>query len=144
MIGGTLRSTFHSLIIWVAAFVWGIGNCFYVLMASLILLAKRVDPNSRYGNCWTYAVPLWLRFGGHLAIRAADDNKFLWVFPVFHAKYIAQLPRKGLRMRQYIPAPELRRKTRVWPWYTVYYKGQVHRVDAPHDAAAGWEEAAKN
>lgn len=134
----------HFTIIWVAAFAWGFGNCFYAIMALLILLAKKVHPQARYGNCWTYAIPLWLKYGGHLAIRAADDNKFLWVFPVPHVKYIAEMPRKGVVLRHYIPPPEKRRKTEVWPWYVIYYEGNVHIVDTPHDATEGWRDAAKH
>lgn len=137
------REVAHFIIIWVGSIIWGIGNCFYVLMALTSVLAKKVHPKAVYGNCWSYAIPLWVKYGGNLEIRAADGNYFLWIFPVLHVKYIGELPRKGVRMRQFVPIDSERRTGRVFPWWTVYYKGVVRRMDSPHDAEEGWVEASK-
>ncbi len=137
------RGVVHFILVWLCAVFWGIGNCFYTLMTLIILLAQKVHPKARYGNCWTYAIPLWVKYGGNLEIRAADDNYFLWIFPVLHVKYIGELPRKGVRMRQFVPIDSERRKGKVFPWWTIYYKGVIRRIDSPHDAAEGWEEELK-
>ena len=137
------REIVHFILVCVGSIVWGIGNCFYTLMAVIALLAQKVQPKARYGNCWSYAIPLWVKYGGNLGIRAADDNYFLWIFPVLHVKYIGELPRKGVRMRQFVPIDSERRKGKVFPWWTIYYKGVIRRIDSPHDAAEGWVEASK-
>ena len=98
-----IRKVTHFLLAWIGTVFWAIGNCFYVLTALMILLGQKVHPTSKYGNCWSYAVPLWLRYGGHLAVRASDHNKFLWVFPLPHVKFIPVLPPEGVEMRQFIP-----------------------------------------
>ena len=137
-----IRKVTHFLLAWIGTVFWAIGNCLYVLTALIILLGQKVHPTSKYGNCWSYAVPLWLRYGGHLAVRASDHNKFLWVFPLPHVKFIPVLPPEGVEMRQFIPPESERQESEAFPWYAVYYKVEIHDSETPHNAMPGWEKDA--
>ena len=137
-----IRKVTHFLLAWIGTVFWAIGNCFYVLTTLIILLGQKVHPTSKYGNCWSYAVRLRLRYGGHLAVRASDHNKFLWVFPLPHVKFIPVLPPEGVEMRQFIPPESERQESEAFPWYAVYYKGEIHDSEPPHNAMPGWEKDA--
>lgn len=137
-----IRKVTHFLLAWIGTVFWAIGNCFYVLTTLIILLGQKVHPTSKYGNCWSYAVPLWLRYGGHLAVRASDHNKFLWVFPLPHVKFIPVLPPDGVEMRQFVPPESDRHESEAFPWYAIYYRGEIRDSETPHNALPGWEKDA--
>lgn len=91
-----------------------------------------IMPFSRYGNCWTYALPRWWRHGGYLAIRRADGVGLCRFLPVPHAIWISRLARRGNVMRQFVPVK--RRQTVCCPMFVGYYAGEVRSVESPHDA----------
>ncbi len=101
------------------------------VLAWLAIFAKKVHPAATVGNCWTHALPNWWAHGGYLAMRSADGQKFIGVFPVMHVIWIKSLPRKT-SLEQYVPIK--RQTSNILPWYTIGYKGVVRKVEAPHNA----------
>jgi hypothetical protein len=133
-----MRHALHLLITLFAAVAWGIGNVLYVITLLLAKAAKRADPDSAYSNCWLHALVKWRQHGGYIMMREADGQRFLRIFPVPHAIWVSHLPRRGVELEQYIPID--RHTTSCCPWYTVYYRGVVRRVESPHPARDLWPE----
>ncbi len=90
-----------------------------------------IHPNSRWGNCWSFAVPRWIKYGGYLSMRVAEDVRFLKVFPVLHVLWCRESPRPGsMRMTR----PVKRIEDKWFPVGTIYFTFKVSRMDAPHNA----------
>jgi hypothetical protein len=97
------------------------------VVVALSYLGNRVYPDSLRGNCWSYALWRWDKYGGYLAIRKAYGVKFLGWFPVPHVIWVKNLPRKVVRLKQFVPVD---RKTAQWiPYFTGYFKGKVISFD---------------
>ncbi len=90
-----------------------------------------IHPNSRGGNCWSFAVPRWIRFGGYLNIRLAEDVKFLKIFPILHVQWGRKTPQPGA-IKQFIPRTRIGGKW--FPYWTIYFPGRVVSIDTNHDA----------
>ena len=74
-----------------------------------------------FGNCWSYAVPRWLRYGGYLVVRIAPGIKILGFIPVLHVIWCKDL--KDASIEQFVP---VNRKHAFWfPWHTIWFKGKV-------------------
>jgi len=104
--------------------------CFVVLAA---VAADRIWPNSGMGNCWTHVLPRWWRRGGYIAIRHSDRVSLCKWLPVPHALHIESLPRRGVKLSQFVPTK--RKQPRVCQAVVGYYAGEVRNVESPHDAA---------
>ncbi len=126
-----MRSALHFIVIMASAIVGAIALCFCAIVCALALLAKRIDPTHKRGNCWTYALPEFIEHGGYLAVRASDGLKFLRVFMVPHVLYMPILHGRSV-ISQYVP---ITRKSSFWfPWYAVNYHGEIRVIDSNHNA----------
>lgn len=126
-----MKTILHFLVIMVSAPIWTFTMCFFVIACGLSLIAMKIDPNITRGNCWLYALPLFIKYGGYLAVRAADGNKFLNLFMIPHVLYMPTLNR-GSVISQYVP---INRKSSFWvPWHALYYRGKIRHVEANHNA----------
>ena len=126
-----MRAALHFIVIMASAIVGAIALWFCAIVCALALLAKRIDPTHKRGNCWTYALPEFIERGGYLAVRAADGNRFLKVFMVPHVLYMPVLHGRSI-VSQYVPVD---RKSSFWvPWHTLIYRGRVRNVEANHNA----------
>ena len=126
-----MRAILHFMVTMLGAFFGAIALCFCTIVCALALLAKRIDPTHKRGNCWTYALPEFIERGGYLAVRAADGNRFLKVFMVPHVLYMPVLHGRSI-VSQYVPVD---RKSSFWvPWHTLIYRGRVRNVEANHNA----------
>jgi hypothetical protein len=73
------------------------------------------------GNCWTYAVPHWWRYGGYLVVRIAPGIKILNFIPVLHVIWCLDL--KDAKIKQFVP---VKRVTAKWfPFHTIFFRGRV-------------------
>lgn len=126
-----MRQSLHFVLSMLAFVPWACGNIFYLLAAAFVLTAHKAKPHSKYGNCWTYALPRWLLHGGYLAIRPADGVRLLRLLIIPHALWVRQTPGDG-KLKHF--APDKRRESRFLPWYVLYFRGHVKTEDAPHDA----------
>ena len=126
-----MRAALHFIVTMICAAAWAFAMCFFVLVWALAWLAKLIDPNMTRGNCWLYALPMFIEKGGYLAVRAADGNRFLKVFMVPHVLYMPILHSRSV-ISQYVP---IDRKSSFWvPWHALNYRGRVRNVEANHNA----------
>jgi hypothetical protein len=123
----------HCAICVVAFFMWGVGNLFYTLACFLCMAANKVEPNSKWGNCWTFASVRWVKQGGYLMVRPADKQRFLGVFPVPHAIWV-EVVGDGNILKQFIPVKRM--TGLLMPLHTIYYCGKVQNFETPHNARA--------
>lgn len=133
-----MRLAAHFLITMVCAVAWAAANWFFVAVACLAWLSRKVYPKSEYGNCWLHALPLWVKDGGYLLIRPADGQRFLGVFCVPHVMHVTKLPRRGVELTQYVPVT--RKSGQCWPKHVLYYRGEIRTVENPHNAASTIEK----
>lgn len=126
-----MRAALHFIVIMASAIVGAIALWFCAIVCALALLAKRIDPTHKRGNCWTYALPEFIERGGYLAVRASDGLKFFKVFIVPHVLYMPILHRRSV-ISQY--SPIARRSSSLLPWYAVNYYGEIRTVESNHNA----------
>jgi len=133
-----LKTCIHFIVTLVCTAALVFAMCFFVLVWALAWLAKKIDPKVTRGNCWTYALPMFIENGGYLAVRAADGQRFLKVFMVPHVLYMPELPRRA-KVSQYVP---IDRKSSFWvPWHTLNYRGKVRHSESNHNAAFVYDTA---
>lgn len=125
-----IRAAIHFILTMLCAVVWGIGNVFYAMAVLFAVAADLIVPSSKFGNCWTYALPRWWRHGGYLLVRSADGVKFMNFFPVPHVLWVRKLPRRGVDLQQFVPVD--RKPAKWFPLYTTYFNGELRSVEAPH------------
>jgi len=126
-----MRTLIHVFLAAVGFGTWCVAMWAMSATTALAVLGDKVLPHATHGNCWTYALPKWFHHGGYLLVRNADKQRFLWIFPVPHVAWIKHVGRDTL-LEQFDPVS---RHYSWWmPWFTVYYKGRVKTVEAPHDA----------
>jgi hypothetical protein len=126
-----LRPILHSALLVLGFLAFSVASSAGVAMVLVARACKSVYPTAETGNCWSHALPNWWKHGGYLALRAADGQKFLGVFPVMHVIWVKVLPRRT-NLEQYVPIK--RQTSDILPWYTIVYKGVVRKVEAPHNA----------
>ena len=126
-----MRAAIHFMVTLLGVFFGAIALCFCTIVCALALLAKRIDPTHKRGNCWTYALPEFIERGGYLAVRASDGLKFFKVFIVPHVLYMPILHRRSV-ISQY--SPIARRSSSLLPWYAVNYYGEIRTVESNHNA----------
>jgi len=126
-----MRQSAHFILSMLSVVPWAVGNVFYAISAGFMYAAFVVLPNSRFGNCWGYSVPRWLKLGGYLSIRVAEDVRFLKLFPVLHVQWMRKTPH-ARSIKQFIPVV---RVANAWlPWRTLYFRGRAVSADTNHDA----------
>jgi hypothetical protein len=126
------RQAVHFAISSVGLAVWGVAMALMCVCIPLARATRRVLPDSEWQNCWLASLWKWDRYGGYLAVRPADAVRFLKCLPVPHVIWIMELPRRGVRLEQYIP---IKRKRAKWlPWFTGYFKGRTIHFDSNHAA----------
>lgn len=117
----TMIGSMSGMVTFASAFI---ASVFFVA-------AYHVLPNSRYGNCWTYSIPRWIKSKGYLSLRVAEDVRFLKIFPIIHSQWMRKTPQAGA-IKQFIPRS---RVSGDWfPIHTLYFQGRVVSMDTDHDA----------
>ena len=130
-----MRSVIHFLLASLGLFLWGVAMGFMVLVVALANLAHRVCINPERQNCWFHALWRWNTYGGYLAVRKADGVQFIKWLPVPHVIWLMELPKRGVKLEQYVP---IKRERAKWlPWFTGYFKGRVIHFDSNHSADIG-------
>ena len=131
-----LRRWFSCIVHWcICSLVLAFGSVILTLSCLVIyltVLADKVWPNAQYGNCWTYTLPRWKKYGGYLLIRSSDGVRFLDTFPVPHVIWVQSLDTAGSVLSQF--HPEVRQSVRLLPCFTAYYKGKVLNEERNHQA----------
>ena len=126
-----MKALLHKIFCYFGAIFWIISVTTMTITTLFASLCDWVDPTSKMGNCWSFALPKWAKQGGYLLIRPADGNRFLKIFPVPHVLWVKQIPKEGLVLEQFFP---LERKQASWfPHHTLYYKGIVKTKEHPHN-----------
>jgi hypothetical protein len=76
----------------------------------------------RWGNCWTYAVPRFIRRGGALVITG---SLWSWVWHVRHAEPGAL---DGVEISEFVPLkPHRDWFNRTFPFYSICFRGRTRR-----------------
>jgi hypothetical protein len=126
------RQAAHFFLSSVGLAVWGVAMCFMVLAVALSHLCHKVCRNPDRQNCWSHTLWRWNTYGGYLAVRKADGVQFIKWLPVPHVLWLMEIPKKGVRLEQYVP---IKRERAKWlPWFTGYFKGRVIHFDSNHAA----------
>lgn len=124
----SVRQAAHFLLNILAFLPWAVANALYALAALLIVGAYKVLPDSKYGSCWSYAIPRWLLYGGYLVVRPAHGVRFLKVLMIPHVLWMPETP--DAEMLQFVPLQ--RRKASIVPGFTVYFSGYIKTRDSKH------------
>ena len=106
----------------------------FAMSFGMAIFADKMLPRSRTGNCWSYAIPKWLKEGGYLLVRPADGQRVFGHFHVWHCIWVKNICRwGGLESEQFVPPK--RKRSRFAPWYTIYYEGEVRTSEKPHPSS---------
>lgn len=73
------------------------------------------------GNCWSYALSHWFRYGGYLCVRVSPDVRILGFIPILHCIWVLDL--KDAELKQFIPVK--RSHAKWFPLATIWFKGRV-------------------
>ena len=128
-----MKQIVHFILILIAAILWTLGCIGYALALGITLLASIIHDKSVYDNCWSYATPKWIRYGGYLLIRPADGQRFLKWLPVLHVAWVKNIDPACVEVEQYAP---IDRKSGIFlPWHVFYYKGEIKKTETPHPSS---------
>jgi hypothetical protein len=98
-----------------------------VVVSCLGIAAHWVHPNSTWGNCWSYAVPRWLKHGGYLSIRWSRSARLFGVPFIPHVIWVRELCEHSV-VEQTVPD----RTSKSW-WrealLSFYFKFHVRNVE---------------
>ena len=76
----------------------------------------------KFGNCWLYALPRWLREGGYIVVCWSPRNTF-----VPHAMFTQDI--QGVEVEEYVPINP--RSGLVGVLSSVLFRGRVRRRRMP-------------
>ena len=121
----------HLPLILASVFFWSIAMFFMLITIGFSLLMLKLYPDSLEGNCWSYALPRWIKHGGYLAVGPAAGQRFLNYFFIPHVIWVKKMSPET-ELEQLVP---IRRKSRSFiPYYTLFFKGKVNVVEKSQDA----------
>jgi hypothetical protein len=123
----------HFALTIIGLIIWGLANVLYSICVGLAVVADSLVPNSTVGNCWSFALSRWWKSGGYIAIRRSDNNGFLKFLPLPHIIWIKRMDWNFAEIEHLVPA--VRRSSKWFPWYAVYFDGRISNKEAPHDVA---------
>jgi hypothetical protein len=116
------RRVLHALLVISAGVVWIPLYMLLVIASVLLVVADKVLPNARVGNCWSFAIPRMLKHGGYIAVRAAPGVAISGGLMVPHAIWMKNMhPESEVRQT----SPLVRRKNSWLPWFVFYFKFKV-------------------
>jgi hypothetical protein len=119
----------HRLLVVISLVPLALAFAFLAIFAGFALLADKAMPHARWGNCWTYAVPRWLKYGGYLSLRRSDGVALFGRVGIPHAVWQSSL-RGGLRMT----APVKRKSGLFFPVHVMLFDFTVWHGDGLHEA----------
>lgn len=120
-----MRRLAHAIIVVMAALPWLVSCIFFSMSAALVVLADRILPNARHGNCWSFAVPRWWHSGGYLLIRWANG------MPIPHVAWVRKLSDQN-SLEQTAPLNRVRSVAMIWK--ALYFPFRVTTVEKPQNA----------
>lgn len=126
-----LRSAHFTLAI-MGLLIWGIGNILYSLCIGLAMVGDWIYPDSTLGNCWAFALARWWKHGGYIVIRKSDKNGFLGFLPLPHILWLRRMNWNNAEVEHLVPV--VRKRSKWFPWYAVYFDGRISNTENPHDA----------
>lgn len=106
---------------------WIFGVLCLGLCVQISVLARALMPDSRHGNCWTYAMPRWYEHGGWMMIRWSEDVRLFGLFRIPHAVWLKRLPDEGVQLESFSPTD--RKPGRWFPWHVLWFHGHVKTTD---------------
>lgn len=127
-----MRRIFHFSLAIVGLIVWGIANFFYSFCIYLAIFGDRLIPGTTFSNCWAFSLSRWWKYGGYIAIRKSDGNKFLGFLPLPHIIWIKSISWDHAEIEHLIPNE--RKKTSWFPWYAIYFDGYISNNEKSHKA----------
>lgn len=130
--GKRVARSAHFFIVIIGFLIWSVANVLYSICAGLAKIADIVFPNTEYGNCWSFALSRWWTYGGYLMLRQSDENKFLKYFPLPHIFWVKKINLDRSDLEHFVP--KSRKRSQFFPWYAIYFDGEIKRNEAPHDA----------
>lgn len=121
-----MRRILHATLGIIAAGPWLVAYFCGVLCAVFALAMDRVWPNADRGNCWSHALPMWVRRRGSVVVSFVEDARFARIFPVLHVAWIPRLPRQA----EFSMTDPLERKKTQWlPWWAFYFRYRIRTVE---------------
>lgn len=130
-VSGIPRRVLYVLTAIVGVPVWVVGYLLICVAAYAAIFSQWLVPAwSTYGNCWSHTLPLFIRRGGYLLVRVADDVRILRWIPVPHVIWMHELPPDAV-IEQFGPAG-VRSNAKWVPWEVIWYRGEIRRTETPH------------
>ena len=131
----SMRTIAHAAVVIISFPAYVLLSVALLLMVGGSLLAYKIDPDAKAGNCWSFALARWFKHGGYLAIRPAGDVWFLRVLPILHCLWIQKLGPSELKMT--MPRKRMSGALARWlPWATPYFRFRVVSGDALQSPAS--------
>lgn len=127
-----MRRLVHFLLAVVGLVLWGFANFLYSACIGLSVIGDCLIPGSVYGNCWSFSLSRWWKYGGYIAIRKSDGNGFLGFLPLPHILWIKSISWAHAEIEHLVPNE--RKKSSWFPWYAVYFEGHISRNEKSHRA----------
>lgn len=125
------RRALHATLVLLAVIPWSLGVLLFGVALLLVLLADKVWPNANWGNCWSYCGPKWVKEGGYLVGRPADNVRFLGRFWIPHVFWMPEIGDGNTVLQTF---PVKRSKAKWLPLGTTYFEFIVRRKERPHNS----------
>lgn len=134
-----MRLFLQFAVVLIATIPWILGYLLFGIAYLIHKLGTAILGKSNYGNCWTFAMPKWVEHGGYLLIRPADGQRILNYIKVPHVAWVKNLDPKCVEVEQY--SPVTRYSTNIFPWYALFYEGEVKNYEVPHPSDdTSWDD----
>lgn len=119
-----LKRLLHFSVVLVAFLFWVIGTIPFTIAFLISLLADKIDPNSRWGNCWTFVAPQVLKQRKPVLITKARGPNFLGFLPIPHIALVHSLG-EGAVIEQSFPLK--RGNSQILPTEVIYFPFTVRK-----------------
>lgn len=129
-----MKFLLHRLLLVVAMIPLLLAFGLLLAFAGLAIAADRVLPRATWGNCWTFAVPMWFKHGGYMSLRRSDDIALFGHIGIPHAAWQSSL-NGDLRMT----SPVTRVANLFLPIHTLLFEYEIWHGDSPH--ASAWHSS---
>ena len=119
-----MRRFLHALLVLLAVVPWLAGCLLFGCALLLTMAAHKLEPQARWGNCWSFVAPRWIRRGGYIAVRLSGRPRIFGRRFIPHAMWLASiLP--GTELEQTEPDHRITRLRDVWQ--VLYFRFHIRK-----------------
>ena len=121
-----MKRLLHATLVLLAVLPWLFGCLLFGCALLLTMAAHKLEPQSRWGNCWSFVGPRFINRGGYVAIRLVSRPRIFNRKFIPHAIWLASiLP--GTELEQTEPVRRITRLRDVWQ--TLYFPFRIRKVE---------------